>query len=82
MSAATEMYILCAILCLIGFFFMGLCYYTVFFTESSGAPFIGGIFVAIGFLLSPFKWLALLGLLDYGEWAHPHAKISEIRGIR
>ena len=77
MSAATEMYILCAILCLIGFFFMGLCYYTVFFTESSGAPFIGGIFVAIGFLLSPFKWLALLGLLDYGAWALPHAIISE-----
>ena len=77
MSATTEMYILCAILCLIGFFFMGLCYYTVFFTTSSGAPFIGGIFVAIGFLLSPFKWLALLGLLDYGVWALPHAIISE-----
>lgn len=77
MSPTTEMYILCAILCLIGFFFMGLCYYTVFFTESSGAPFIGSIFVAIGFLLSPFKWLALLGLLDYGVWALPHAIISE-----
>ena len=83
MSATTEMYILCAILCLIGFFFMGLCYYTIFFTTSSGAPFIGGIFVAIGFLLSPFKWLALLGLLDYGVWGLPYAIIEEwIEGKR
>ena len=76
MSATTEMYILCIILCLIGFFFMGLCYYTVFFTTSSGVPFFGGIIVAIGFLLSPFKWLALLGLLDYGVWALPYLLIS------
>ena len=61
---------------LIGFFFMGLCYYTVFFTKSSGVPFFGGIIVAVGFLISPWKWFALLGLLDYGVWALPYALIS------
>ncbi|MBO4635691.1 MAG: hypothetical protein J5685_00955, partial [Clostridiales bacterium] len=30
----------------------------------SGIPLIGGILVALGFLLSPVKWLALLGLLE------------------
>ena len=32
----------------------------------SGVPVVGGILVAVGFLISPVKWLALLGLADYG----------------
>ena len=34
----------------------------------SGTPCFGGLLIALGFLLSPCKWLALLGLLDYGFW--------------
>jgi hypothetical protein len=30
----------------------------------SGIPCIGGIFIAIGFLTTPYKWLALLGFID------------------
>ena len=32
----------------------------------SGMPVVGGVCVAVGFLISPVKWLALLGLADYG----------------
>ncbi len=70
--------ILAAIIVLVGFFFMGLCYYTVYFTESSGVAFLGGIIVAVGFLLTPYKWLALLGLLDFGVWALPYSIINDI----
>ncbi len=31
----------------------------------SGFPVFGGMLVAVGFLLSPCKYLALLGLLDW-----------------
>ena len=30
----------------------------------SGIPCFGGILIALGFLTTPYKWLALLGLLD------------------
>ncbi|MCQ2103722.1 MAG: hypothetical protein MJY98_10940 [Fibrobacter sp.] len=35
---------------------------------SSGVPLVGGTLIAIAFLISPMKWLAFLGLLDYGFW--------------
>ena len=72
----TSMMILAGSIIAFGFFFMILCYYTSFFTKSSGGPFIGGLLVAIGFLLTPYKWFALLGLLDMGFWS-----VNEI-GIR
>ncbi len=78
MDSATAYIVLSILLVCIGLFFMGLCYYTVYFTKSSGVPFLGGIIVALGFLLSPYKWLALLGLLDFGVWALPYSIISEI----
>lgn len=34
----------------------------------SGIPAVGGILVAAGFLFSPIKWLALIGLLDFDLW--------------
>ncbi|MCR5544560.1 MAG: hypothetical protein K6F55_10480 [Eubacterium sp.] len=34
----------------------------------SGVPGIGGPLIIIGFLLSPVKWLALIGLLDFDMW--------------
>ena len=34
----------------------------------SGVPALGGIFIAVGFLFSPIKWLALIGLLDFDLW--------------
>ena len=34
----------------------------------SGVPVFGGLLIAIGFLLSPCKWLAFSGLIDYGIW--------------
>ena len=30
----------------------------------SGIPCIGGILIALGFLTTPYKWLALLGFMD------------------
>lgn len=34
----------------------------------SGIPAVGGILIAAGFLLSPIKCLALIGLLDFDLW--------------
>lgn len=69
--------ILCVILCAIGLFFIivSICAQRA---ERSGLPFIGGIFIAIGFLVTPVKWLAFLGLIDYSYWSLPYAIISEL----
>ena len=40
--------------------------YASFFTKSSGIPFVGGVLIAASFLITPYKWFALLGLLDGG----------------
>ncbi len=34
----------------------------------SGIPFLGGIHLIIAGIISPCKWLALTGLLDYTFW--------------
>ena len=34
----------------------------------SGVPLLGGIYLLIGGLISPCKWLALLFILDYTIW--------------
>lgn len=73
----TSMMILAGSIIAFGFFFMILCYYTSFFTKSSGGPFLGGLLVAIGFLLTPYKWFALLGLLDMGFWSLPYAIVGD-----
>lgn len=41
----------------------------------SGVPLFGGLLIAAGFLTSPCKWLALLGLIDYGCWYGLYAGI-------
>lgn len=43
----------------------------------SGVPGCGGLFIAIAFLLSPCKWLAVLALTDYGIWMISWLLISE-----
>ena len=58
-------YGVCIILCVIGAFFVTVTYISMF-TKPSGVPFVGGILIAIGFLTTPVKWLALLGFVDPG----------------
>lgn len=43
----------------------------------SGVPCVGGVFIAVGFLFSPIKWLAFLGLLDYGIWYLPYTILKD-----
>ena len=69
-------YGLCILLCSIGLFFIIVSYYAAH-AGRSGVPFIGGIFIAIGFLTTPVKWLALLGLIDYGYWSLPYFLIMD-----
>ena len=45
---------------------------------SSGIPLIGGAWIAIACLLSPFKWLALAGFADPGVWMLIAAVVMEI----
>lgn len=64
------------ILALIGGFFMFMTYGALITskkhdTHISGVPFVGAIFVFLGFILSPIKWLAFLALLDPGIWMIP-----------
>lgn len=64
------------ILALIGGFFMFMTYGAMITskkqnTHVSGVPLVGAIFVFLGFILSPIKWLAFLALLDPGIWMVP-----------
>ena len=34
----------------------------------SGIPLIGGLWIAVACLISPWKWLALIGFADTGVW--------------
>lgn len=75
-------YGVCIILCAIGLFFVSMTY-CAHFAGRSGVPFIGGFLIAIGFLTSPVKWLALLGLIDPGYWSIPYYLIIDsVRGKR
>ena len=58
-------YGVCCILCLIGGLLVTVTYGS-YFSKSSGVPFVGGFFIALGFLTTPHKWLALLCLVDPG----------------
>lgn len=75
-NSPMEMWAVTLIFAAIGFFFIIMTYGALiqsYRTKKyvSGVPFVGGIIVAISFLLSPIKLLALLGLLDYGVWMVP-----------
>ena len=43
----------------------------------SGIPFFGGLFVFLGFIISPIKWLAFLALLDYSYGMLVYCLLSE-----
>ena len=69
-------YGLCILLCAIGLFFV-IMSYCAHFAGRSGVPIVGGLLIAIGFLTSPLKWLALIGLVDYGFWTFPYFIIRD-----
>lgn len=68
--------IACIILCAIGLLFV-IMTYGAHFAGVSGVPLVGGLFIAIGFLTTPVKWLALLGLIDPGYWSLPYFLIRD-----
>ena len=63
-------------LCAIGLFFV-IMSYGAHFAKRSGVPLVGGLLIAVGFLTSPVKWLALIGLIDYGYWSIPYFLILD-----
>ncbi len=69
-------YGVCIILGGIGLFFVIMSYIAAK-AGRSGVPIVGGILIIIGFLTTPVKWLALLGMVDYGLWALPYIIIIE-----
>lgn len=73
----------CIFIGLIGLFFLVVTYGALIVSKKSGhyvsgAPCVGGILIAVAFLTSPCKWLALLGLLDYGVWMLPYLLIKDL----
>lgn len=69
-------YGVCIILSAIGLFFIVMTY-SAYSAGRSGAPFLGGLLIAIGFLTTPVKWLALLGLIDPGYLGIPYFIITD-----
>ena len=62
-------HILCVVLVFLGLLLVIGNYYLILSnrrrkTHVSGIPFLGGLMIALGFLTTPYKYLALLGLLD------------------
>lgn len=76
MFAFLDKYLITIILCGIGAFLV-IVTYGANRAGRSGFPIIGGLLIAAGFLISPWKWLALLGLLDYGPGYLAYLYISE-----
>ena len=73
----------CILLGSIGVFFLVMTYGALIVSRKSkhfvsGVPCAGGICIVIAFLLSPCKWLALLGFLDYGLWYLPYLLIRDL----
>lgn len=76
MNDFISQYGLSILLCAIGLFFIIMSYGAAF-AGRSGVPFVGGLFIVVGFLISPMKWLALLGLIDYGYWTIPYFMVLD-----
>ena len=73
----------CILIGAVGLFFLIMTYGALLASKKSGkhisgVPCCGGILLIIAFLLSPCKWLAFLGLLDYGLWELPYQLISAL----
>lgn len=71
---------LTVILLAIGLFFMVMTYAAIISSKRSGrhvsgVPFVGGFFVFLAFIVSPWKYLSALCLLDYGIWMLPYSMI-------
>lgn len=76
-------WIVCVLVGSIGVFFLVMTYGALIASRKSGhhvsgVPCVGGICIVIAFLLSPCKWLAFLGFLDYGFWFLPYAVIKNL----
>lgn len=74
---------LCMLFAVPGVFFLVMTYGALIVSKKtgkhiSGVPCIGGICLILAFLLSPCKWLALLGLLDYGLWELPYLLLRDL----
>ena len=78
MSPRSSLLLASIILSLPGFFFIIMTYLAWFSKRHvSGVPFFGGVIVIFVFLvISPVKWPALFGLLDYGVWLLPYELIN------
>jgi len=75
---------LTAVLAGIGLFFVLMTYGALFASKKSGkhvsgVPCVGGLFILVGFLLSPIKWLCVLALIDYGFWMIPISMLNKDR---
>ena len=78
MDEFLRSYGLCIIISGIGTFFIVMTY-LAYRARRSGVPLIGGILVAVGFLTSPLKILALLGLADPAFVFQPRLIVLDIR---
>lgn len=72
----------CILFGLLGVFFLVMTYAALIARQKgnhfvSGVPCVGGTCIVIAFLLSPCKWLALLGFLDYGLWYLPYLLVKD-----
>ena len=76
MFALLDKYFITFVLVGIGVFFVVMTY-GANRRGRSGIPVVGGLFIAVGFLLSPCKWLAILGLVDYGPSYLIYLYVSE-----
>lgn len=74
MNQFITQYGFCILLAGPGLFFV-LMSYGAAHAGRSGVPLFGGLLIALGFLTTPHKWLALLGLIDFGFWYQPYAMI-------
>ena len=74
---------ICIVLAIPGLFLFGM-NWAIFFHNLkgkkwvSGIPPAGGVWIAVTALLSPCRWLALIGLADPGVWLFVQALISEL----
>lgn len=76
MDEFIRQYGACILFVSIGLFFVIMSYLAER-AGRSGGWFLGGLLIAVGFLTSPVKWLAVLGLVDKGYIALPYTLISQ-----
>lgn len=80
-----ENWVLSIMIGLIGVFFIIFTYAAVIKSRKegksiSGCPLLGGVFLFIAAVISPYKWLCILCLLDYGVWMLPYSIYLNVMG--